>query len=106
MPLTTVYQPSVAEVGEWASELEALHARIAARFERAEPRRRALAGTVRPCAARWMIRARRTKRTGALWARMSRAILIRSSSVNARRCSCSAMSVASCRNGLHDLDHT
>lgn len=43
MPLTTAYQPSVAEVGEWASELEALHARIAPRFERAEPRRRALA---------------------------------------------------------------
>src|SRR5258708_16472610 len=39
----TAYQPSVAEVGDWAGELEALHARIAPRFERAEPRRRALA---------------------------------------------------------------
>src|SRR5258708_18080925 len=44
-PMTsmTTYQPSVAEVGDWAGELEALHARIAPRFERAEPRRRALA---------------------------------------------------------------
>src|SRR5262249_7965184 len=37
------YQPSAADVADWASELEALHARIAPRFERAEPRRRALA---------------------------------------------------------------
>jgi SRSO17 transposase len=43
MSSTTIYEPSVAEVGDWASELEALHARIAPRFERAEPRRRALA---------------------------------------------------------------
>jgi SRSO17 transposase len=37
------YQPSLEEVEEWVHDLEALHARIAARFERAEPRRRALA---------------------------------------------------------------
>jgi SRSO17 transposase len=43
MPATTSYQPSVADVTDWASELDALHARIAPRFERAEPRRRALA---------------------------------------------------------------
>ncbi len=43
MTSMTTYQPSVAEVGDWAGELEALHARIAPRFERAEPRRRALA---------------------------------------------------------------
>jgi SRSO17 transposase len=43
MPATTSYQPSVTDVAEWANELQALHARIAARFERAEPRRRALA---------------------------------------------------------------
>ncbi len=43
MTALTAYQPSVAEVGDWAGELEALHARIAPRFERAEPRRRALA---------------------------------------------------------------
>jgi hypothetical protein len=42
MPSTTSYQPSVADVTDWAGELEALHARIAPRFERAEPRRRAL----------------------------------------------------------------
>jgi SRSO17 transposase len=43
MPATTSYHPSVTDVADWASELQALHARIAARFERAEPRRRALA---------------------------------------------------------------
>src|SRR5215813_13449463 len=43
MPSTTVYQPSVADVSAWVGELEALHARIAPRFQRAEPRRRALA---------------------------------------------------------------
>src|SRR5260370_37070023 len=42
MPVTTLYQPSVADVTDWAGELEAVHARIAPRFERAEPRRRAL----------------------------------------------------------------
>lgn len=43
LPPTTAYEPSVAEVGDWAGELAALHARIAPRFERAEPRRRTLA---------------------------------------------------------------
>ena len=43
MPATTSYEPTAAAVDEWAGELEALHARIAPRFERAEPRRRALA---------------------------------------------------------------
>jgi SRSO17 transposase len=43
MPVTTSYQPSVREVADWAGELDTLHARIAPRFERAEPRRRALA---------------------------------------------------------------
>ena len=42
MPATTSYQPGTSEVAEWVSELEALHGRIAPRFERAEPRRRAL----------------------------------------------------------------
>jgi SRSO17 transposase len=42
MPATTSYEPTPAAVEEWAGELEALHARIAPRFERAEPRRRAL----------------------------------------------------------------
>ena len=42
MPSTTAYQPSVVDVTDWAGELEALPARIAPRFERAEPRRRAL----------------------------------------------------------------
>ena len=42
MPSTTIYQPSVGDVTDWAGELEAVHARIAPRFERAEPRRRAL----------------------------------------------------------------
>jgi SRSO17 transposase len=36
-------QPALEEVKEWAAGLEAMHARIAARFMRAEPRRRALA---------------------------------------------------------------
>jgi hypothetical protein len=31
------------EIASWADELEALHARVAPRFERAEPRQRALA---------------------------------------------------------------
>lgn len=43
MPATTSYEPTPAAVDEWAGELETLHARIAPRFERAEPRRRALA---------------------------------------------------------------
>jgi SRSO17 transposase len=43
MPSTISYQPSVDDVAAWAGELEVLHARIAHRFERAEPRRRALA---------------------------------------------------------------
>jgi SRSO17 transposase len=43
MSATTSYEPTPAAVEEWAGELEALHARIAPRFERAEPRRRALA---------------------------------------------------------------
>ena len=43
MPLTTTYQPRAADVAGWAAELEAVHARIAPRFERAEPRHRALA---------------------------------------------------------------
>jgi hypothetical protein len=37
------YQPTVTDVDEWGKELERLHARIASRFARAEPRRRALA---------------------------------------------------------------
>jgi SRSO17 transposase len=43
LPATTAYEPSVAEVSDWAGELAALHARIGPRFERAEPRRRTLA---------------------------------------------------------------
>ncbi len=43
LPATTAYEPSVAEVTDWAGELAALHARIGPRFERAEPRRRTLA---------------------------------------------------------------
>jgi SRSO17 transposase len=42
MPATTTFQPDTREVAEWVGELETLHARIGARFERAEPRRRAL----------------------------------------------------------------
>jgi SRSO17 transposase len=36
------YQPSLEEIEAWVHDLEVLHGRIAARFERAEPRRRAL----------------------------------------------------------------
>jgi SRSO17 transposase len=42
MPTTTSYAPTPAAVEEWVGELETLHARIAPRFERVEPRRRAL----------------------------------------------------------------
>src|SRR6266481_8011673 len=37
------YEPRLEEIEGWAHELDALHARIAPRFERAEPRRRSLA---------------------------------------------------------------
>ena len=40
---STAYEPSPPEIEGWADELRALHARLAPRFERAEPRRRALA---------------------------------------------------------------
>lgn len=40
---TPSYEPCLGEIESWAHELETLHARIAPRFERAEPRRRALA---------------------------------------------------------------
>jgi SRSO17 transposase len=40
---TPSYEPRLAEIEGWAQELDALHARIAPRFERAEPRRRSLA---------------------------------------------------------------
>ena len=43
IPLTTSYEPRAADVAAWAHELEAVHARIAPHFERAEPRHRALA---------------------------------------------------------------
>jgi SRSO17 transposase len=43
IPLTMSYEPGTADVADWAAELEAVHARIAPRFERAEPRHRALA---------------------------------------------------------------
>jgi SRSO17 transposase len=43
MPAMTSYEPTRAAVEDWAEELDALHARIAPRFARAEPRRRALA---------------------------------------------------------------
>src|SRR5260221_879495 len=46
MPSTSSYEPSVDDVGQWANELQALRAlqaRVAPRFERAEPRRQALA---------------------------------------------------------------
>lgn len=39
----TSYELGMGEIDGWAQELEALHTRIAPRFERAEPRRRALA---------------------------------------------------------------
>jgi SRSO17 transposase len=37
------YEPRLEEIEGWGHELDALHARIAPRFERAEPRRRSLA---------------------------------------------------------------
>ena len=37
------YEPLIEEIEGWAHELDALHSRIAPRFERAEPRRRSLA---------------------------------------------------------------
>jgi SRSO17 transposase len=43
MTTAASYQPNLEEIEEWAHELDALHARIAPRFERAEPRRRSLA---------------------------------------------------------------
>jgi SRSO17 transposase len=43
MPSTPSYEPSVEDVAQWADELAALHRRIGPHFERAEPRRRALA---------------------------------------------------------------
>src|SRR6266849_11108576 len=43
MTTATSYQPSLREITDWAQELDALHRRIAPHFERAEPRRRALA---------------------------------------------------------------
>src|SRR5262245_3882586 len=39
----TAYEPSLPEIAGWADELEALHARMASRCERAEARRRAVA---------------------------------------------------------------
>jgi hypothetical protein len=42
-PGAPAYQPSVSDVTDWAGELQALQAGIAPRFERAEPRQRALA---------------------------------------------------------------
>ncbi len=39
----TAFEPRIEEIEGWAHELDALHARIAPRFERAEPRRRSLA---------------------------------------------------------------
>jgi SRSO17 transposase len=40
---TPSYEPDLEEIEGWAQELNALHARIAPRFERAEPRQRSLA---------------------------------------------------------------
>ncbi len=40
---TPSYEPGLEEIEGWAQELGALHARIAHRFERAEPRQRSLA---------------------------------------------------------------
>jgi hypothetical protein len=37
------YEPRLVEIEGWVHELDALHARIAPRFERSEPRRRSLA---------------------------------------------------------------
>lgn len=42
-PTNPSHEPCLAEIEGWAHELDALHARIAPRFERAEPRRRSLA---------------------------------------------------------------
>jgi SRSO17 transposase len=42
-PSTPSYEPRLEEIEGWIHELDALHARIAPRFERAEPRRRSLA---------------------------------------------------------------
>jgi SRSO17 transposase len=45
-PSTTLqpsYEPRLEEIEGWARQLDALHARIAPRFERAEPRQRSLA---------------------------------------------------------------
>jgi SRSO17 transposase len=42
-PIAESAAPAVGAVGAWAAGLEALHARVARRFARAEPRRRALA---------------------------------------------------------------
>jgi hypothetical protein len=71
MPATTSYEPTCTAVQEWAGELEALHARIAPRFERAEPRRRALAylkGLLSPTERKngWQLPRRRAsaRRTG------------------------------------------
>lgn len=40
---TPSYEPNMKEIEDWARELDALHTRIAPRFERAKPRRRSLA---------------------------------------------------------------
>jgi hypothetical protein len=42
MSAAMAYQSSVPTVSAWAGEFEALRAQIALRFQRAEPRRRAL----------------------------------------------------------------
>jgi SRSO17 transposase len=42
-PSNPSYEPRLEEIEGWARELDALHARIAPRFERSEPRRRSLA---------------------------------------------------------------
>ncbi len=42
-PTNPSYEPCLEEIEGWAHELDALHARIAPHFERAEPRRRSLA---------------------------------------------------------------
>ncbi len=41
-PSSPSYEPRLEEIEGWIHELDALHARIAPRFERAEPRRRSL----------------------------------------------------------------
>lgn len=43
MTAAVCYVPSPEEIAAWANELEVLHARIAPRFARADPRHRALA---------------------------------------------------------------